>query len=147
MGLSDELLNSNKKTMFVADCCTMIDEQANSKQGLSGLTVKTAYSAMKGIKPGFIAHVVEQLLPQCLMALDTIWSEGVHKGDPVGYLNSKCSLTADALLSVTDERAKNAKSRIVRGSYKKLRGSAKIYVEEAVPHLARIISKHSKVEA
>ena len=145
MGLSDELLNPNKKAMVVADCCTMIDEQAKSKQGLSGLAVKTAYSAMKGIKPGFIAYAVEQLLPQCLTALDPIWSEGVQKGNPVGYLDATRSSTADALLSVTDERVKNAKSSIVRGSYNKLRGSAKTHVEEAVPHLARVIDKHTQV--
>lgn len=144
MGLSDELLNPNKKAMVVADCCTMIDEQATSRQGLSGLAVKTAYSAMKGIKPGFIAYAVEQLLPQSLTALDPIWSEGVQKGDPVGYLDANRSRTADALLGVTDERVKNARSSIVRGSYKKLRGSAKSYVEDAVPHLARVIDKYTQ---
>jgi hypothetical protein len=145
MGLSDELLNPDKKAMVVADCCTMIDDQATSKQGLSGLAVKTAYSAMKGIKPGFIAYAVEQLLPQCLTALDPIWSEGVQKGNPVGYLDASRERTADALLGVTDARVKNARSAIVRGSYKKLRGSAKSHVEDAVPHLARVIDKHTKV--
>ncbi len=145
MGLSDDLLNPNKKAMVVADCCTMIDEQVKSTQGLSGLAVKTAYSAMKGIKPGFIAYAVEQLLPQCLTALDPIWSEGVQKGNPVGYLDASRDRTADALLGVTDARVKNAKSSIVRGSYKKLRGSAKSHVEDAVPHLARVIDKYTKV--
>ena len=145
MGLSDELLNPDKKAMVVADCCTMIDDQATSKQGLSGLAVKTAYSAMKGIKPGFIAYAVEQLLPQCLTALDPIWSEGVQKGNPVGYLDASRERTADALLGVTDARVKNARSAIVRGSYKKLRGSAKSHVEDAVPHLARVIDKYTKV--
>ena len=145
MGLSDELLNPNKKDMVVADCCAMIDEQATSKQGLSGLAVKTAYSAMKGIKPGFIAYAVEQLLPQCLTALDPIWSEGVQKGNPVGYLDASRDRTADALLGVTDARVEKARSAIVRGSYKKLRGSAKSHVEDAVPHLARVIDKYTKV--
>lgn len=143
MGLSDDLLNPDKKEMVVADCCTLIDEQATSKQGLSGAAVKIAYGAMKGIKPGFIAYAVEQILPQSLTALDPIWSEGVQQGDPVGHLDANRSRTADALLSVTDERVKNAKSSIARGSYKKLRGSAKSYVEDAVPHLARVIDKYS----
>ena len=142
MGLSDDLLNPNKKAMVIVDCCTMIDEQATSKQGLSGLAVKTAYSAMKGIKPGYITHVVEQLLPQCLTALDPLWSEGVAKGDPVKYLDSQRSSAADALLSVTDERVKNARSSIVRGSYNKLRSSAKNHVEQAVPHFAKVIDKY-----
>lgn len=145
MGLSDGLKNPNKKAMVVADCCIMLDEQVASKQGLSGIAVKTVYKAMKGIKPGFIDYAVEQLLPQCFTALDPIWSEGVQKGDPVGYLDVSRSRTADALLSVTDTRAKNAQNKILRGSYEKLRGSAKNHVEEAVPHLARIIDKYTKV--
>ena len=144
MGLSDDLLNPDKKAMFVAECCTMIDQQATSLAGLSGLAVKTAYSAMKGIKPGFIAHVVEQLLPQCLTALDPLWSEGVLKGDPVKYLDLERSNAADALLGVTDLRVKDAKSPIVRGSYKKLRSRAKNHVEEAVPHFAKVIGKYTE---
>lgn len=144
MGLSDGLSNPNKKTMVVADCCTMIDEQVASKKGLSGIAVKTAYSAMKGIRPGFIAYAVEQLLPQCFTAIDPIWSEGVQKGDPVGHLVTSRSRTADALLSATDARVKKAKSSILRGSYEKLRGSAKSHVEEAVPNLARVIDKYTK---
>ena len=144
MALSDGLNDPNKKNMVVADCCTMIDEQTASKQGLSGIAVKTAYRAMKGIKPGFIAYAVEQLLPQCFTAIDPIWSEGVQKGDPVEHLIANRSETADALLSVTDVRVKKAKSSLLRGSYDKLRGSAKTHVEEAVPQLARVIDKYTK---
>lgn len=144
MGLSDGLKNSNKKAMLVADCCTMLDEQVAAKQGLSGIAVKTVYRAMKGSRPGFIAYAVEQILPQCFTALDPIWSEGVQKGDPVGHLDVSRSRTADALLGVTDTRVKNVQSKLLRGSYEKLRGSAKSHVEEAVPHLARVIDNYTK---
>jgi hypothetical protein len=50
---------------------------------------------------------------------------------------------ADALLSVTDSKAKGAKSSVVRGTYEKLRGSAKKNVEEAVPRLAKLLQKHA----
>ena len=46
------------------------------------------------------------------------------------------SLRAD----VTEGKGvKNAKSSLVRGTYEKLRGSAKKNVEEAVPRLARLL--------
>ena len=51
---------------------------------------------------------------------------------------------ADALLSVTDAKSKNAKSSLVRGTYDKLRGSAKKNVEDAVPRLAKLLEKHLK---
>ncbi|MDZ8056031.1 MAG: DUF6918 family protein [Aulosira sp. ZfuVER01] len=144
MGLSDELLNSNKKELIVDECCTVIEAQLASKSGISGIALKTAFAALKGVKPGYIPYVVEQLLPQCFTALDPIWDEGVQKGDPVEHLVTSSDRTADALLSVTDERVKQAKRPIVRGTYEKFRGSAKQHVEEAVPDLAKVIGKYTK---
>ncbi|BAY24543.1 hypothetical protein NIES2100_43380 [Calothrix sp. NIES-2100] len=143
MGLSDELLNSNKKDMLVDDCCTMLEAQVASKSGISGIALKTAFAALKGVKPGYIPYVVEQLLPQCFTAIDPIWNEGKEKGDPVEHLITSRDRTADALLSVTDERVKNTKRQIVKGTYEKFRGSAKQHVEEAVPDLAKVISKYT----
>ena len=145
MGLRDGLLNSNKKTMVINDCCSLIEAQLASKSGISGVALKTAFAALKGVKPGYIPYVVEQLLPQCFTALDPIWSEGEQKGDPVGHLTASRSETADALLSVTDARLKDVSRAIVRGTYQKLRGSAKKHVEEAVPDLAKVIDKYTKV--
>jgi hypothetical protein len=144
MALRETLLSPEKKATVVADCCTLIDEEVASKSGLTGLAVKAAYSAVKGIKPGFISHVVEQLLPDFSVALDPIWAEGAEKGKPADHLIGNRSRAADALLSVTDAKAKNAKSSVVRGSYDKLRGSAKKHVEEAVPRLAKLIEKHAR---
>ncbi|MBR8836783.1 MAG: hypothetical protein DSM106950_22895 [Stigonema ocellatum SAG 48.90 = DSM 106950] len=144
MGLSDGLLNPNKKAMVVDDCCNMIDKQLASKSGISGMALKTAFAALKGIKPGYIPEVVEQLLPECFTALDPLWSEGVEKGDPVEHLVSSRSEAADALLGITDARIKLSKRAIVRGTYEKLRSSAKKHVEEAVPDLALVIDKYVK---
>ncbi|QLE42654.1 hypothetical protein FD723_20935 [Nostoc sp. C052] len=144
MGLSDGLLNPTKKAMVIEDCCNMIEGQLASKSGMSGIALKTAFAALKGIKPGYIPYVVEQILPQCFTALDPIWSKGIEKGDPIEYLSVNRSDTADALLGVTDARVKSAKRPIVRGTYEKLRGSAKKHVEEAVPDLAKLISNYTK---
>ncbi|MEH2160815.1 MAG: hypothetical protein V7K38_07145 [Nostoc sp.] len=145
MGLSEGLLNPTKKAMVIDECCNMIEGQLASKSGMSGIALKTAFAALKGVKPGYIPYVVEQILPQCFTALDPIWSEGVEKGDPIGHLNANRSHTADALLGVTDARVKNAKRQIVRGTYEKLRGAAKKHVEEAVPDLAKVINNYTKV--
>ncbi len=144
MGLSDGLLNSNKKAIVVDDCCKMIEAQLASKSGISGIALKAAFAALKGIQPGYIPNVVEQLLPECFTALDPLWSEGVHKGNPVAHLVDRRDRTAEALLGVTDARIKHSKRQIVRGTYEKLRGSAKKHVEEAVPDLAKVIDKYTK---
>ncbi len=143
MGLSDNLLNPNNKPLIVQDCCEMIDAQVASKSGLSGMAIKTAFAALKGIKPNYIHGVVDSLLIPCLTAIDPLWDEGIAQGEPVEYLKANQSRTADALLAVTDTKVKNSKLQLVRGVYDKLRNSAKQHVEEAVPHFAQIIGKYS----
>lgn len=143
MGLSETLQDASKKPQVIADCCKLVDEEVASKGGLSGMAVKAGYAAVKGIKPGFIARVVEKLLPEFAAKLDPIWNEGTGKGKPADFMVSNKSRVADALLSVTDARIASAESSVVRGTYEKLRGSAKKHVEDAVPRLSKLIEKHA----
>lgn len=143
MSLSDKLLDASRKSQVINDCCRLIDEEVDSKGGLSGFAVKAGYGAVKGVKPGFVPHVVEKLLPEFAGKLDPIWSEGVEKGKPADHLIANKSRVADALLSVTDAKAKSSSNSLVRGTYEKLRGSAKKHVEDAVPRLARLVQKHA----
>ena len=142
MGLSEALTSPTKKAAVVADCCSLVDEEVRDKGGLSGLAVKAGYAAIKGVKPGFVAEVVDKLLPEFAAKLDPMWQEGKEKGDAAAFLTSNKSRAADALLSITDAKSKNAKSAVVRGTYEKLRGSAKKNVEDAIPRLAKLLLKH-----
>ena len=132
-----------KKPTIVTDCCKLVDEEVSAKGGLSGLAVKAGYAAVKSVKPGFIAEVVDKLLGDFAVQLDPLWEEGKKSGDPSSYLTSNRAKVADALLSVTDAKAQTAKSSVVRGTYEKLRGSAKKNVEDAVPRLAGLLRKHA----
>ncbi|WP_437677663.1 DUF6918 family protein [Sorangium sp. So ce131] len=143
MGLSETLLDESKKSQVVADCCKLVDEEVASKGGLSGIAVKAGYKAVKGIKPGFIAQVVEKLLPEFAKKLDPLWTEATQSGNPSSFLSSNRARVADALLSITDEKAKASTSGVVRSTYDTLRGSAKKNVEEAVPRLAQLIQKYA----
>jgi len=143
MGLSDNLLNPDRKALMTQDFCEMIDAQVASKSGLSGIAIKTAFAALKGIKPNYIYGVVDSLLQPCFTAIDPLWEQGLEQGEPVEYLKAHKSQTADALLAVTDAKVKNTKIQVVRGVYDKLRNSAKQHVEEAVPDFAEIIGKYA----
>jgi hypothetical protein len=143
MGLIDGLSDSNKEAALVNDCVKLIDEQVTAKGGLSGLALKAAYNAVKGVKPGYIASAIEALLPPTLTALDPIWSEGVQAGNPVDYLNQNRSRAADAVLSVTDARIEKSNNGVVKGAYNQFRKSVKSDVEEAVPGLAKVINNYS----
>ena len=142
MSLGDVINEPSKKSALVADCCKLIDEEVSDKGGFSGAAVKMGYHAVKGIQPGFIAEVVEKLLPEFAGQIDAIWAEGKQGGNAGSFFVSNKSRVADALLSVTDAKAKNAKSGVVRGTYDKLRGSAKKHVEDATPRLAKLLEKH-----
>jgi hypothetical protein len=143
MGLAEAFADETKQKRIIDDCVTLVDEEVASKSGISGFAVKAGYKAVKGVKPGFIAEVVKKLMGEWADKLDPIWAEGVEKGNAVEYMNTNKGRVADALLSVTDGKAENAKSALVKSTYGKLRGSAKKNVEDAVPRLSKLIEKHA----
>ena len=140
-----EVLNSEaQKSAVESDCVALIDAEVADKGGLSGLAIKAGYGAVKGIRPGFIQQVVRDLLPEFATALDPLWNEAKSQGRPVGeHLTANAGRVADALLTITDAKAERAKSAVVKGTYDKLRSSAKKNVEAAVPRLAQLVAKYA----
>jgi hypothetical protein len=142
--LPDVLLNETKKTEVIEDCCALIDAEVKDKGGLSGLAIKAGYGAVKGIKPGFIKQAVTDMLPEFAKALDPLFQESQGAGKPVGdFFAQNSTRAADALLSITDARAAKSKSGVVKGTYEKLRGSAKKNVEAAIPRLGKMVEKYA----
>lgn len=141
MKLSDLIQERSRKARIVEDCTKLIDQQVAAKGGISGFALKAAYGVVKGIDASYIAGAISRLLPEMLHALDPLWMEGIQAGNPVDHLVQQRSRAADAVLAVTDARAKNANG-IVRSSYGKLRQSVKGDVEDAIPGLAEILGKH-----
>jgi hypothetical protein len=143
MGSLADLLNNEKKDAVVSDCCTLIDDEVADKGGLTGLAIKAGFGAVKGIKPGFVRTVVGDLLPEFARTLDPIYQEAKSQGKPVAsYFVTNSGRVADALLSITDSKANSAKSGVVKGTYDKLRPSAKKHVESAVPRLGKVVEKY-----
>ncbi len=142
MGLHDQVQDQETKARIVADCAKLMDEQVAAKSGLSGLAVKTAYRALKGIGPGYIPRALQGLLPQAIEALDPMWDQGLQMGDPVEHLSQNRTETAEVLLSITDAQITRAKNKVVIATYKKVRKSVKGDVADAVPGLAQIINYH-----
>jgi hypothetical protein len=142
--LAEVLTSDAKKAAVVDDCCTLIDEEVADKGGLSGLAIKAGYSAVKGIKPGFIKHVVTDLLPEFAKVLEPVYAEAKSKNQAVAtFFVSNSGRVADALLSITDAKAHKSKSGVVKGTYDKLRGAAKKNVEAAVPRLGKLVERHA----
>lgn len=143
MSTLGEILEA-KKPEVVDDCLNIIEAEVDDKGGLSGFAIKAGYKTVKGIKPGFIKQAVTDLLPEFASALDPIYQEAKTKGAPVGdHFKSNPDRVADALLAITDAKAERSKSGVVKGTYDKLRGTAKKNVEAAVPRLAGMVAKYA----
>ena len=142
--LPETLTNEAKKGAVVDDCCSLIDAEVKDKGGISGLAIKAGYGAIKGVKPGFVRHVISDLLPEFARVLDPIYQEAKQAGKPVSeFFVGRSPDVAEALLALTDEKSKNSKNSLVRGTYDKLRSTAKKNVEAAVPRLGKLIETHT----
>jgi hypothetical protein len=142
--LTEVLTSETSKGRVIEDCCALIDAEVKDKGGISGLAIKAGYGAIKGVKPGFVRTVVSDLLPDFARALDPLYQEAKTAGKPVAdYFVAHSSQVAEALLAITDEKARKAKNALVKGTYEKLRGTAKKNVEAATPRLGKMIETHA----
>jgi hypothetical protein len=146
MATLPELLGQGEtRGRVIDDSLKVLDAEVDDKSGLSGLAIKTAYKLVKGVSPGFLRQVVDHLLDDFLKALDPIYQESLAKNTaPRPYMQSNPGRVADALLAITDGRARGAKNQLIKSTYEKLRGQAKKHVEAAVPRLGELFEKHVK---
>lgn len=135
-----------KRPQVLSDCERIIDEEVSDKGGLTGLAIKGAYKVVCAIKPGVIREVMDGLLDDFVRRLEPFYAEHRAAGkDPKAFsdtLLSKKGTVADALLGITDEKAKVAKNATMKSAYEKLRPQAKKHVEDALPRVARTLSKY-----
>src|SRR5579864_5961905 len=105
--LTEALTGNSKKNAVVDDCLALIDAEVADKGGLAGFAIKAGYRTVQGIKPGFVRQVVTDLLPEFARALQPIVEEAQTKGHSVReHLASNSTRVADALLTITDDKAK-----------------------------------------
>ncbi|MSP23912.1 MAG: hypothetical protein EXR75_01865 [Myxococcales bacterium] len=144
MSLSETVKAPERRTRVVDDCVALVDSEVEKKRGLGGVVIKAGYGAVKGLTPGFVRKVVDGLLDEWVARLEPLWAEALAAGAaPQTRFAAEKGRVADALLSVTDEKAKRADNAIVLGTYKRLRPTAKEHVEAAVPALAALLARHA----
>jgi hypothetical protein len=146
--LKDILLVPANRPKVIADCTKLIDEEVDSKGGLTGFAIKAAYALVKAVKPGFITEAVDHMVDDFADRLEPFWADAQAKNEPVGALMSaRAGDVADALLSISDSRAARAKNQGVKKAYDKLRPTGKKHVEAAVPRIGRLIAKYTAAAA
>jgi hypothetical protein len=144
--LSEQVDSEPKRNAIIQDALTVLDQEVADKSGITGLAVKGAFKMVKGVQPGFLRRVVDNLLDDFLVALNPIYQEAVGDGKAPGkHLQGNAGRVADALLGITDARAKRAQRAVIQKTYSKLRPSAKKHVEAAAPRLGAMLERHAQL--
>lgn len=144
--LKSVLGEGDTREKVIKDCVELIEAEVKDKGGLSGMAIKAGYKVVNGIKPTFVRDAVDHMLNEFADKLDPLFQEAKSAGRPIGaFLIENKGRAADALLSITDERAKRAKSQAAIKTYQSLRGTAKEHVESAMPRLGKLIEKYDRL--
>lgn len=141
------LADRSKRPAILSDCERLIQDEVDSKGGLSGMGIKAAYKIVCAVKPGIIRESMDGLLDDFVKRLEPFYAQhrDMNGGDPKqfgDFLAKRPSEVADALLGITDDRARRAKNTTLKGAYDKLRPQAKKHVEEAIPRVGRTLGAH-----
>ncbi|HWG24315.1 DUF6918 family protein [Actinospica sp.] len=125
----------------VADGVTLVEEEVAEK----GLIIKGAYKTVTAFASGIIRDAVDTLLPDMLAKLQPFWDDfqasgGGEFGD---FLAKNGEAASEALLSVTDERAKASERAPIRKAYNAVRPSGVKNVEAALPRLGALVQKYA----
>jgi hypothetical protein len=139
--LQETLLAPDVRPSVIADAVTLVEEEVSDK----GLIIKGAYKTVTAFASGIIKDAIETLLPDFLGKLEPFWTDFQSSGggDFGDYLAKNGEAASEALLSVTDERAKNSERAPIRKAYNAVRPSGVKNVEAALPRLGALVQKYA----
>jgi hypothetical protein len=143
--LIEILCSSAQKPAVVRDATNLVDDEVRSKGGLSGMAIKTAYKTVSRLKPGLVHDVIDGLLEKFVERLEPIyneWDEGGRSGSFGSYISARSNKAANALLGVTDERARVVSNKVLKKAYNSIRPQGEKNVEQAIPGLGRLIDRY-----
>lgn len=138
------LADAAKRPRILSACERLIDDEVAGKGGLSGLAIKGGYKVVQTVKPGIVRESMDYLLDDFVRRLEPFYEAHRKTGAaPAAFgdtLSRQAGPVADALLGITDDKARRAKNATLKGAYEKLRPQAKKHVEEAIPRVGRTLA-------
>jgi hypothetical protein len=139
------LLAPDIQPYVVADCQALIEQQVSAKSGVSGTAVKAAYKTVKSLAPGYLHGRVESYLPELIAGLEPYWADYTASGASGfgDYLVKRGDEVSEALLSVTDARARTTQRPTIGKAYGAIRGSAAKHVAAALPDVGSLVQKYA----
>lgn len=141
MKLTDILDHPDRKQRFIAGGARLVDAEVARKSGLAGMALKAGLATIKRVRPDIVEGLLEMLLPRFAPVLEPHFQAAQASGDVAGYFAAHADLVADAMLSVTDERAAHARNALLKKTYQGLRGQARTHTVEAIPGVGRLLAR------
>lgn len=142
--LTETVRDPAKRRAVLDDCVVLIDQEVSEKRGLTGIAVKGAFKSVKSLRPGMIRQSMDALLDDFSAQVEPFWQDCQSSGQvPRSYFSRRKVDVANALLSITDQRAKSSKHRVLVKAYKSLRGKAIEHIGTAMPRFGDLVAKHA----
>ena len=143
--LQEILLAPGTRPEVAKDCFTLIQQEMSEKSGISAAAVKLAYKTASTFAPGHIQHIIDTLLPGMADQLQPFWADftasgGSEFGD---YLAKHGDAASEAMLRVTDARAKASRRAVIQRAYGTVRGGAAKHVQAALPRVGDLVMKYA----
>ncbi len=142
--LAEILLNETQRPLVVADCVQLIEEEVQSKRGISGLAIKAAFKTVKTFKSGIIQGSVEALVDDFVAQMEEFYAGFQERGGgeiAPAVIKAKDPI-AESLLAITDQRADRNRHKILVSAYRKLRPMGKKQVMAAMPRVGAMLKKN-----
>jgi hypothetical protein len=143
--LKDVLAAEDVRQSVIDDAVRLVDDEVRSKSGVSGLALKAGYKVFKKFKPGIMHEAVDRLLDEFSEAVDPFYQEHLASGskESIGrIMNPRRREVAEALLAITDRRARGFESGLIKKTYQKLRPTAARHTQDAIPGVSRMIDRY-----
>jgi hypothetical protein len=141
--LTSVLTDPARRRRVIEDAAQVVEAEVAGKGGLTGMAIKTGFAVVKKAKPDFVPGSMNMLMDEFAGKIDPFWEKcQAESADARGYFTRNGSPIADALLSITDQKARNVAGPI-RAVYDKLRPEAKKHVVDAMPRLGDLVKKHA----
>jgi hypothetical protein len=143
--LHEILLTPGTEPHVVADCLTLIAQEVSGKTGISGAAVKLAYRTARMFAPGYLQSTVESLLPDLVGELEPYWADFNASGASGfgDYLVKRGDEVSQALLSVSDARARISERPVIIKAYGTVRGGAGKHIVAALPNVGALVGKYA----
>jgi hypothetical protein len=125
----------------------VLDAEVSDKGGLTGIAVKTTFALVRNLQPDFVPRAIDGLLDDFVGQIDPFYQrwEAAPGGKTMQqYLVANGGAVADALLSITDNRAAKTTHKVLKNAYEKLRPKGKEHVVAAMPRVGALLERHVK---